>query len=146
MSESGSELVRRQTATARTMARYRARPFDWRKSITCVHMARFHLRAMGHRPEPLPARVRSAIGARRALDERGWKNVAEMLDALPGLQRIAPAMMLLGDIVVAASDGDDLGSIMICAGPQKLIGWHGAAEGMVVIDVPLDQLDGAWRV
>lgn len=108
-------------------------------------MARYHLRKMGHKPEPLPVRVRSAIGAKRALSERGWSNAVDMLDAQPGLKRIAPAMMLLGDLAVARSD-DGLGSILICVGPQKLIGWHGAVDGMEVQDIPLDELDGAWRV
>ena len=126
------------------MAKYRARKFDWRSSVTCVHMARFHLRAMGHKPEPLPSRVRSPIGARRALLERKWASVADMLDAQPGLARIAPAMMILGDIAVAPSE-DGVGSILICAGPQKLIGWHDLVEGMAVLDIPFDQLVGLWR-
>jgi hypothetical protein len=140
-----SELVRRQAATTATMAKYRAAMFDWGKSVTCVHMARFHLRKMGHKPEPLPSRVRSAIGAKRALAERGWANTLDMLDAQPGLTRITPAMMWLGDLAVLESQ-DGFGAIFVCAGPQKLIGWLDAADSMLVVDVPLMHVDGAWRV
>jgi len=139
-----SDLLRRQRATEATMAKYRHREHDWRDAVTCVHMARFHLRRMGHRPEALP-RIRSGVAAARALRARGWASVADMLDAQPGLQRIPPAAMMLGDLAVVASE-DGIGAIAVCAGPQKLIGWHELAEGMVVVDVRLDELDGAWRL
>lgn len=139
------DLLRRQAACAATLAKYRDRAFDWRRGVTCVHMARFHLRRMGHKPEPLPGRVRSHVGAVRAMKDRGWQTVADMLDAQPGLARIAPAMMLPGDLAVAQGE-QGLGAILICVGPHKLIGWREDAAGMVVLAVPLDQIDGAWRV
>ena len=107
------DLIRRQEALAATLAKYRNRPFDWSKGTTCVHMARFHLRQMGHRPERLP-QIRSVLAARRALEARGWADVRAMLASmLPG---IAPAAMLPGDL--ATADGPDgLGGILICAGP-----------------------------
>lgn len=139
-----ADLVRRQAATEKTLAKYRHREADWRTAVSCVHMARSHLRAMGHKPEPMP-RVRSEAAARQALVTRGHGNVADLLDAQPGLARIAPAMMLLGDLAVLKS-ADGLGAIMICAGPQKLLGWREDVAGMVVLDVGLDEVDGAWRV
>jgi hypothetical protein len=98
---------------------------------------------MGHRPPPLP-RIRSLAGARRALAERGWTDVTDMLDAQPGLLRIAPAEMLPGDIAALASE-DGIGAIFLCAGPHKLIGWREDAPAMVVLDVSFDQVSGAWR-
>lgn len=135
-------LLLRQAATERTLALYRGKLFNWRRGITCVHLARRHLRHMGHNPPTVP-RIRSVLSARRALAARGWDSTADMLDSL--LPRIAPAQMLLGDIATAPGL-EGLDAIVICAGPRKLMGWHETAEGLVVIDIGPGDLLGAWRV
>jgi hypothetical protein len=137
------ELIRRKDATEATLARYRGKAFDWSKGITCVHLARCHMRKMGHTPPPMP-RFRSAFAARQAMTERGWNTVSEMLDSI--LERIPPSRMLLGDLAVAPSDEGGMGSIMVCAGPHKLMGWREDAPELVMLDVTLDQLEGAWRL
>lgn len=134
-----SDLLRRKAATENTLAKYRDKPFSWKDGHTCLHMLRFHLRQMGHKPETLP-RIRSAIGARRALGQRGWKDVGDMLDTL--LPRITPAAMWLGDVALFQS-GDGFGSIMISVG-EKVLGWSDGYVGMTP-HVPLD-IAGAWRV
>ncbi|WP_126172853.1 DUF6950 family protein [Altericroceibacterium xinjiangense] len=136
-----NELVRRQAATQMTMARYRGKAADWRTGITCLHLARFHLKQMGHKVPTIP-RIRSEFAAVREMKKRGWSNVAEMLDAT--LLRITPAQMLMGDLAVVRST-DGIGAILVCAGPRKLLGWREDAPEMVTLDVTLDQLDGAWR-
>jgi hypothetical protein len=144
MAEVIPDLIRRQRATAATLAKYRAKEWSWKDGITCVHLARSHLREMGHKPEPMP-RVRSLVAAKRALAERGCGTVAELLDAQPGLLRIAPAQMLLGDLAVLPGL-EGLGAIVVCAGPLKLLGWHEEAPGMEVLSAPLGNLTGAWRI
>jgi hypothetical protein len=135
------ELVRRADATTATMNKYRNKPFNWKAGTTCIHLLRFHLRQLGYKPEPLP-RIRSAIGARRALDKRGWRHVGDMLDTL--LPRVpGHASMALGDIAMLRS-GDGFGAITICAGPLKLMGWHDDVAGMAVME-PHD-IEGVWRV
>lgn len=140
-----NEMLRRQKATQATLDKYRDKPFSWEKGYTCLHMLRFHLRQMGHKPEPLP-RIRSAVGARRALDARGWKDVGEMLDSM--LPRIPYASMLLGDVALFQS-GDGFGAITIgvsetsMIGP-KVMGWHDSAPGLTQLE-PLE-ISGAWRV
>jgi hypothetical protein len=137
------ELIRRKEATEATMARYRHKAFDWSKGITCVHLARCQMRQMGHKPPTLP-RFRSMLGAKQALKERGWGTVEDMLTDILG-PPIPPARMLLGDLAVAASE-EGLGSIMVCAGPHKLMGWREDAPELVMLDVQLDELSGAWRL
>ncbi len=132
-------MIRRQAATTATLNKYRAKPFDWSKGCTCVHLARFHLRQMGHRPPTIP-RVRSLLAAKRALKERGWSDTAAMLDSL--LPRIPPASMLLGDLAILEDDSG-LGAIVVSAG-GKCLGWHENAPGMVVLQ-PLE-ITAAWRV
>jgi hypothetical protein len=136
------EMERRRVATEKTRKRYRGKVFDWSRGITCVHLARQHLRNMGHKPETLP-RFRSALGAKRALKERGWPSVTAMLDEM--LPRIAPAQMMLGDLAVVPGEGG-MDAIFVCAGPLKVFGWRDDAPEMVLLDIGLDELTGAWRV
>lgn len=137
------EMIRRQIATTATLARYRAKQFDWSRGCTCVHLARFHLRKMGHRPPTVP-RFRSALSAKRALSANGWADVATMLDTF--LPRITPAAMMLGDIAVIPGDGG-LDSVFICATSHKLFGWTTERPEMAMVDVfGLADLTGAWRV
>jgi hypothetical protein len=133
------ELLRRQRATEATFAKYREVPFDWKRERTCLHLLRFHLRKMGHKPEPLP-RIKSAVAAKRALDARGWKNVGDLLDTM--LPRIAPAQMWLGDVAMLES-GDGFGAIVVSLG-SKVLGWHEDYAGMTALE-PL-HIGGAWRV
>lgn len=136
------ELERRKQATEATLARYRDKAFDWSTGVTCVHLARAHLRNMGHRPPSLP-RFRSALAAKKAMKERGWSSVSAMLDSM--LERIPPARMLLGDLAVLEGDAG-LDSIVICAGPQRLFGWREDQPGLVVLGVTMDEVSGAWRL
>lgn len=136
------EMERRRVATEKTLKRYRGKVFDWSNGITCVHLARFHLRNMGHHPETLP-RFRSALSAKKALKERNWNSVAEMLDSM--FPRIAPAQMMLGDLAIVPGDAG-LDAIFVCAGPLKVFGWREDQPGLVLLDIGLDELTGAWRV
>lgn len=135
------ELVLRQQATQKTLEKYRNRDFDWRAGVTCIHMLRFHLRQMGHRPEPMP-RIRSAIAAKRQLEKRGCKDVSELLEKM-GLERIGYASMTLGDLAVMKAP-EAFGAVTICAGGNKIIGWHESQAGMAVM-VP-SEIEGAFRV
>lgn len=136
------ELEWRKRATAATLAHFRDRTFDWQAGVTCMHLAVFHMRRMGHRPPALP-RFRSAAGARKALDARGFASVSAALDSL--LLRVAPSMMWLGDLaVVEGSDGME--SIMVCTGPQALLGWLPGGERMMAQIGGLAQVKAAWRV
>lgn len=135
------DLLRRQRATEATLAKYRERPLDWKARTSCVHMARYHLRQMGHRPPPMPD-IRSALGARKALRRRGWDDVAAMLDeVLPG-SRIPPMAMLLGDLAVVRGD-QGLDAILLHAGNEAL-GWH--EDGNRIVPMIVHEYLGAWRV
>lgn len=137
-----------------TQAKYRAKPHDWKSGATCLHMIRFHLRQIGHKPERLPP-IRSLTGAKRALKERGWDNMCDVLDAQPGLVRLPPAMARLGDVAVAPS-ADGIGAGLVFVGMSRdgranFIGWHETDEelgvvGMQVIKFALGECLGVWRV
>ncbi|WP_375290414.1 hypothetical protein [Qipengyuania sp.] len=135
------ELLRRQMATEATLAKYRERKLDWKARTSCVHMARYHLRQMGHRPPPMPD-IRSGLGARRALKKHGWADVAAMLDAVLPMARIAPAAMLLGDLaVVRGTEGFD--AVLLHVGPESM-GWP--EDGSRMMPLIVHEFVGAWRV
>lgn len=134
------ELVRRAEATRKTMARYRNKRFDWGERATCIHMARYHLRQMGHRPPSIPD-FRSALGARRALEKTGFGSVPALLDSM--LPRITPAEMLVGDLAVFAGD-EGMECVGVSAG-GKILAWHeDAPNGIKPLIV--SEILGAWRV
>ncbi|MEM6907170.1 MAG: hypothetical protein AAF494_00705 [Pseudomonadota bacterium] len=138
-----AELERRRIATAKTFARYAEQPFDWRKSTTCLHMARMQMRGMGHRPPKMPP-LRSAVRARKELEARGHANVIGLLDTM--LPRIAPAQMRLGDLAAAPGSEEWLDAILINVAPRKFAGWREDQHLMVVLDISLDQITAAWRL
>lgn len=138
------DVIRRQEATQATYDKFKGKPFDWKEAVTCVHMLRFHLVKMGHKPEPMP-RIRSLIAAKRALAERGCENVADLLDKQPGLMRIAPVQMRIGDLAFRGGP-DGIGGILICAGPGRMMGWFEDQECMVAMRATFDNAEAAWRV
>lgn len=132
--------VERAEATRKTLAKYRSLPFDWRSRATCIHLARYHLRNMAHRPPSIPD-FRSPLGAKRALERTGFADVAALLDSL--LPRIAPASMWVGDLAVLEG-GDGFDSIVINAG-GKLLGYHDA-DPSGLKPLIAKSIVGAWRV
>lgn len=139
------DTVRRMQAAEQTLSAYRGRTWEWSAGHTCAHMARFHLRQMGHKPETMPA-FRSLLGAKKALEARGWSTVADMLDGQAGLARIMPAMMLPGDLGFIPSE-DGLGSICLYLDRHKLAGWFAeTGDDFVIVDVEMRPIEAAWRV
>ncbi|MAM11648.1 MAG: hypothetical protein CML23_14550 [Rhizobiaceae bacterium] len=136
-----SDLPRRAAATRKTLDKYRARPFDWRKRATCIHLARTHLRNMGHKPPAIPD-FRSRVGARTALAGTGHADLAGLLDSL--LPRIRAAEILVGDLVLIP--GDDLFDCICVSAGGKLLGWHpDDPSGIKPLHV-VGEILGAWRV
>lgn len=136
-----SDLIRRKKATQHTLDRYRGVDFDW-SGTCCVHLAHSHLSEMGHALPDVP-HFDTASGAARAMKERGWDSVADMLDAyLP--RRPGAASMLLGDLAVIRGAGG-LDAIFICAGPLKVFGWRDDTPDLVLLDVSFGDLEGAWK-
>jgi len=135
------DAVRRLKATEATKAKYEHRAMSWERETTCVHMARFHLRKMGHKLPNMP-RVKSLLSAKRELKNNGWQDTAAMLDQF--LERIAPAQMRMGDVAVMQDDSG-MGAVVISLGMgwSKVMGWHEDVEGLAIMDVK--EFIGAWR-
>jgi hypothetical protein len=146
-------LDERAAATAAVIARFRARPFGWEKGGTCIHLARAQMRALGHRPPAIP-RFYSAVGARRALEATGFKDLSSLLDSL--LPRIAPAAMWVGDLAVMDSgEGDLFDAIVVSTGQtgsgaigggQMMAGYHADHLGNGIVNIIPREFNGAWRL
>lgn len=139
MAKRKPDLVRRQQALEKTVRKYRGQPFEWGKS-DCVTMARSHLVKMGHRGLPKLPKYRDAIEAKRALKKTGHGTLEALLDSL--LPRIAPAMMLPGDLGLMGDEDGGRDALVISVG-HKVMGWHQDADRLVNI-VPA-RIDAAWR-
>lgn len=143
MTRSLPELERRRRATAKTLAHYQARSFDWRRQATCLHMARFQMKAMGHNPPRIPP-IRSELRAAKELRARGHTSLIALLDTM--LVRIAPAEMRLGDLAAIPGDGSDFDTLLINVAPRKFAGWHPDSFLMAVMDIGLANVTAAWRL
>jgi hypothetical protein len=134
-------LAERVAATEKVVARFRGKPFDWRTGVTCVHLARAQMRALGHRPPTMP-RFRSALAAHRALKAAGFDTLEALLDSM--LPRIAPAAMWPGDLALVPGE-PPFDAIAVSAGGALLM-YHQDAEGLANVKDALPQVTAAWRL
>lgn len=138
------EMERRRDATQQTLDAWRGQSFDWNSahSGTCAHLLHAHLVNMGHEPPTVPD-FDTPLGAVRALKNMGHESLIDLLDDLLP-RRPSVGFMRLGDVALAPGDGP-LDAVFICAGPLKVFGWHESRNDVVVMDVALDKLLGAWE-
>lgn len=136
------QLAKRAAATQKTFDKFRGVPFSW-EGASCAHLLRSHLRNMGHRPPKMP-KFQSAVGAARALKGMGADNLSGLCLVL-GLIEIPPAKAIVGDVAVLPGEDGPFDAIVICAGNGKFMGWHGAAEGLQMIDDVMPHVIAAFR-
>lgn len=134
----------RAVATAAVVAKFRARPFGWARPATCIHLARAQMRALGHRPPPLP-RFTSPIGATRALRDAGFADLAGLLDSM--LPRITPGGMWVGDLALMEGDGT-FDAIVVSQewGARMVAGYHGDHLDEGVVNIEGHAFKAAWRL
>ena len=139
----GGQMVRRRDAAQATLDQWRDRPLRLGTS-DCVRMAASHLRRLGQRVKLPPAGAyRSLPGAVKALRQRGYDTLAAALDG-EGLERIAPATAVVGDLVMLPS-ADGLGALTVALGNGRVVGYHDDVAGGAAVLQPLT-FDAAWRV
>lgn len=139
-------LVRRAKATEATMSKFSGQAFAW-GSIDCVKMGAFHLRQLGRKVRLAGVgQYKSAKAASSALKRKGFDSIIDAVDA-QGLERIAPAATLLGDIVAFPGE-HGLDALVIVAGNANVIGFHEGSDALVVFTPTGDALKDAiaWKV
>ena len=136
-------LDRKAAAAQKTLDAWSVRPIKLGTS-DCVRMSAFHLRLLGRKVKlPPSGSYRTVNSARKALKAAGYESLGAALDAM-GLERIAPAAAVVGDIIAMPAD-DQLGALSICLGNGRVLGYHeGNPNGATVLH-PLEFV-AAWRV
>jgi hypothetical protein len=136
-------LVRRTQAAQKTLDRWSTRPMKL-GTADCVRMAAAHLRQLGYKVKlPPSGSYRTAASAAKALKSAGFASVEAALDA-QGLERIAPAAAIVGDILML-DGGDRFGALTVAVGNGRVVGWHEAAPGGATVMQPIE-FKAAWRV
>lgn len=121
------DLRRRRDVAQAVFDRFAGRPLAWGRD-DCVRMAAFALRKF-KRPVSLAkaGEYSSLKGALRALRRAGFDTLEAAVDA-QGLERIAPAFALPGDIIglPAEEDGPWL-ALTVALGNGRVLGFQGGA-------------------
>lgn len=135
-------MIRRVAAAQATRDEFLGKPFQWGRS-DCARMIAAHLRRLGYKVQ-LPSKGSYATpkSALKALRARGFESMADAIDAV-GLERIAPAEAVAGDILCGAS-GDPFGALGVKLGNGRLLGYHEHLAGAAILQEL--NLERAWRV
>lgn len=133
-------LAERAAATDITKNWFVGRPFKFGVS-DCACIVVFHLRGMGWKIATPKKGWDTPEQLARALKRFGGTGAAA-LDKI-GLERIAPARVIIGDVVELPSD-HRLGAFAIYAGNGRTLGFHEGAEGACIMQ-PTVPLVAAWR-
>lgn len=135
-------MVRRVAAAQTTLDEFVGKPFRWGHN-DCARLVAAHLRRMGYKVRvPSKGSYASPRSALKMLRARGFESMAAAIDAV-GLQRVAPAEAVAGDIVQGES-GDAFGALGVKLSNGRLLGYHEHAVGAAVLQEVSLQI--AWRV
>lgn len=136
-------LQLRQAAAQATLARFDGRRLAWGRD-DCARLAAFHLKRLGHKVSLAKAGSYSSLtGAVRAVKRAGYESLAAAVDD-HGLARIAPARVLVGDLIGLQADSDEgegWVALMVALGNGRALGF---LEGRCGVVQPRD-IAIAWR-
>jgi hypothetical protein len=134
-------MIRRRDAAQATLDAFADKPFQW-GTRDCSRLVAFHLRKLGYKVRlPASGSYRSLHGALKALKATGHATLGDALDAL-GLERIAPAAALVGDVMEWPSE-NDLAALGVALGNGRMVAYHPDAAGATTLQ-PVE-LIAAWR-
>lgn len=135
-----SPLAKRRKITEATKARFGLRVFRWGYA-DCARMGAWHLRRFGYKV-PQVGGYTTAITASRRLQELGFKSLPELVGSL-GMEEIAPAFAMAGDVVSFAADSP-IGAIGIVVGNGNMMAYHESHDTPVIMAMGV--IDRAWKV
>ncbi len=138
-------MVARRDAAQATLDRFKDQPFVWGR-FDCAKMVAFHLRQLGHQVGISKAgSYSSALGAKRALARLGWPNLSFAIDDILQLKRIAPAFVVVGDLIQLPGEGP-MEAMAIALGNGRALAYHQDEAGAVVVAPVMTEIVTAWRV
>lgn len=136
-------MIRRTRAAQACIDRFAGKPYA-PGTRDCVKLAGHAMHKLG-RKVGLTKGLRYASEAKGAavMRQLGFKNLPEAVDAA-GLERIAPASALPGDIIALETDADSIFgcALTVAVGNGRVLGFQ---EGVCVVMQPHSYLT-AWRV
>lgn len=136
-------MVRRRDAAQAILDRALGRLYK-PATLDCGKLVGLHLRKLGHKLElPKVGAYSTPAGALRWLKKRGFDSLEARLDGL-GLPRIAPASMLVADVLALPST-DALAALTIYLGQGQFIGFHEDSDRAVLLEKP-STFAAAWSV
>ena len=118
-------LLQRYDAAQATLDRYRDKKFRWGTN-DCVHLVNFCLRELGLANQLKGLAYTSYKGARTTLKAMGAASLEDILDKR--FERIAPASVLIGDIVALAGSPDEFCGLGIALNDGRVFGFMEIAE------------------
>lgn len=127
------DFLARYEAAEATQKAFFEQPFVWGKA-DCLHMAAFCLKNLGHeRPLKGVLKYTSEKGAIRAMLKAGYRGLADAVDDF-GLERIAPAMAIHGDLIAWPQERSGLGeyALAVALGDDRMIGFLPGPDGNLV--------------
>ena len=136
-------MIRRAAAAQACIDRFNGKPYEAGKR-DCIKLAGHSMHRLGRRVGLTKGlRYSSEAGGLRAMRKLGFKDLAEAVDAA-GLERIAPAAALPGDIIALAAEGESAFgcALTVAVGNGRVLGFQ---NGVGVVMQPLAYL-AAWRV
>lgn len=141
------ELILRQKHAQHTLDNWKDKKFRLGEA-DCARLVADHLRRNGYKVKvPAKGSYRTALSALKALRTLGFDTLAEAVTAV-GIEEIAPAATISGDIIELAGEDDDgkpspLGAMTISLGNGRVLGFYDGVGCQVL--QPLEYKT-AWRV
>lgn len=138
-------MLKRQAATQACMDRYAFKPME-PGTRDCGKLAALAMHKAGRNAKLLNgSKHKTMAGALKYIRQSGFKDLLELMDAT-GLERIAPAAALPGDIIALASEpGDGFGCSLSVALDNGRVLWFNPGSGLCEPGEPLLTIT-AWRV
>lgn len=135
-----SDYLLRYAAARATKKKFFEQPFEWGTN-DCLQMAAFCLKQLGH--EEPTSKVRAYTdekSALKALARAGHRSLVDAVNAY-GLEPIAPAMAVMGDIVAYEAVGFGGFGLGVAIGENKFLG----CANDIIDAAPTWVLTHAWR-
>lgn len=124
---------KRSKAAQACIDRFAGRDFSMAERRDCARLGAHLLHHLGVAVPPMKgARYANPAGALKALRKVGFKDLVEAVDSL-GLQRIAPARAITGDLVaLETSEDDPFGCVLtVAVGNGRVFGFiDGKAQAL----------------
>ena len=136
-------MIRRAAAAQACIDQFLNQPYQPGK-CDCIRLAGFAARELERSVGLIDElRYRTEAGGLKAMLKLGFKSLVEAVDAA-GLERIAPAAALPGDIIALPSEPNDpFGcALTVAVGNGRVLGFQ---HGVGAVLQPLDFV-AAWRV